>query len=265
MPTTHVSIKRIRSLHQTIANEQAQGDARRSAVLGMLQGLIMVFRNLCFNRPDVQFVVGLDDRIHISACANDGCRAVAAIIDDTGYTETHYGPYGGPNAFGVTPMEKLGDVAIPTMGAIVTGSAGNRVHLTVHVSPEAWLLIMPANDTDAREVEASITRDAMEDHDPQAAREVASAAIAALTPGKAPLGEMEKLVLCVYSGIKGGYRTEYLDKIPNAGGIVESLVACRMLKRNKAGATQITTEGKNAIEGMGSMWQTTWYRLPERR
>lgn len=54
-------------------------------------------------------------------------------------------------------------------------------------------------------------------------------------------------VLAVFTGIKGGYRKEYLARIQGSSAIVADLLEKGHLKANKAGAVQITTSGKNAV------------------
>ena len=56
----------------------------------------------------------------------------------------------------------------------------------------------------------------------------------------------ERWILSVYGGIVSGYRPEYLRRERVQPSEVEALVARGLLKRNAAGAVQITIEGKNA-------------------
>jgi hypothetical protein len=61
--------------------------------------------------------------------------------------------------------------------------------------------------------------------------------------------EKEKSILRVFRGYKPGeYRKAELARLDTASEDLAALVGKGLLKRNSAGATQITTAGKNAAQ-----------------
>lgn len=73
-----------------------------------------------------------------------------------------------------------------------------------------------------------------------------------LTPMLPPVEELNKnelACLYCYDAIKAGkYRSQYLAGLKQE--VIDGMVARGYLERNKAGATKITTKGKNARRGM---------------
>ena len=67
--------------------------------------------------------------------------------------------------------------------------------------------------------------------------------IAAMLLPKAEITPEQKSILESYATIKPAYRPKY------APSSIQALVEMGLLKQNKAGATQITTAGKNAYRG----------------
>lgn len=65
--------------------------------------------------------------------------------------------------------------------------------------------------------------------------------IAAMLPPKPGVTSEQKEVLKSYAHLKPAYRPKY------SAETISELVSLGLLKQNKAGATQITTAGKNAI------------------
>lgn len=64
--------------------------------------------------------------------------------------------------------------------------------------------------------------------------------IATMLPAKTDITAEQKSILEAYATLKPGYRPKY------APSSIQALVEMGLLKQNKAGATQITTAGKNA-------------------
>jgi hypothetical protein len=61
------------------------------------------------------------------------------------------------------------------------------------------------------------------------------------------LTDSEQQAIYCFAAIKGGeYRRDEMRRRNVTDDVVDSLVSRGYLKRNKAGATQITTKGKNA-------------------
>jgi hypothetical protein len=65
--------------------------------------------------------------------------------------------------------------------------------------------------------------------------------IAAMLPPKADITDEQKGILKSYATLKPAYRPKYSSEE------IDELVVKGLLKRSKNGATQITTDGKNAI------------------
>jgi hypothetical protein len=69
-----------------------------------------------------------------------------------------------------------------------------------------------------------------------------------LPAAPAELTADERNALYCHHGIKGGqYRRDELRKRNVPASVIDDLVSQGWLKRNKAGAVQITTDGKNAL------------------
>lgn len=112
-----------------------------------------------------------------------------------------------------TPVDDgSGTLEVPTNGAIVQGETGGRGSFAkIYVRPETLVPMLPA---------------------------------------KQELTEEHQIVLCVYKCYKGKYRRDYLAKFNfDFAMVVDDLVELGLLKRNKAGSTQITTAGRNAYDG----------------
>ena len=67
-----------------------------------------------------------------------------------------------------------------------------------------------------------------------------------LLPVTADVTEREAKILAIFRALKSSYRKEYLSGMGAKDTEVDSLVTRGYLKRNKAGATSITTSGRNA-------------------
>lgn len=113
---------------------------------------------------------------------------------------------------GANPIDTGERVDIPVNGAIVKGSTGGNAptfaRITVH--PDNLAKLLPSGD------------------EPE-------------------LSETMLKALAVYRSIKGGHRAEYLKRYGVTDADVDMLVSDGYLKRNRAGATSITTLGKNAV------------------
>lgn len=144
-----------------------------------------------------------------------GMRGFVLVLNlDTGQSTTVGGAWGGAAIAAPHSPVDLGDerIAIPPNGAVVKGTRGYpRTFATIYAHPDAFGRMLPSGEP----------ADELTDADQQA--------------------------LYCFRAIKGGeYRREEMARRNVTDATVDSLVARGYLKRNRAGATQITTAGKNA-------------------
>jgi hypothetical protein len=144
----------------------------------------------------------------------NGYRGFAVAINmGTGETRGLYGSWGGGNPFERKQVDN-DDRAhpIPVNGAAFVGQegGGRPVSGKLYVRPDQVVALLPAAD---------------------------------------PVSDRERSLLAIFGGIKGGYRREYLAAAKATEAELDALVARGFLARNKAGATSITTAGKNARGG----------------
>lgn len=150
-------------------------------------------------------------------CAGgDGYRGFAVLVNiATGEREVHRGSWGGSNAFNPNNSVDLNDkeYELPLNGAVIKGSEGGSRPVF------ATITLHPGN-------------------------------MAKFLPAKAELSEAEQHVLWCFKALKSGpYRQSALGT--KSGEAIEALVGRKFLKRSTNGATQITTEGRNALEASG--------------
>ena len=144
-----------------------------------------------------------------------GQRAFVCLVNlATGQTKVTRGSWGGPNMF--SPRNAVDNdgrtYPIPTNGAVIQGSQGGKVYARIVVHPTAFAKLLPDGEDKVSEKDASI--------------------------------------LNIFTGMKGGpYRREELRRMKATDEEINSLVERGYLKRNKAGAIQATTKGKNAASG----------------
>ncbi len=140
-----------------------------------------------------------------------GCRSFAILVDlATGRSETHMGSWGGSNMF----------------------SPNNSV------DNDTKSYILPENG-------AVITGSEGGDHPTSASICLNPKNVVPWLPAASDVSSEEKAMLAQFRGLKPGYRDT-----KGKESMIDSLVERGYLKRNKAGATQITTLGKNACEGV---------------
>lgn len=145
----------------------------------------------------------------------DGHRSFVVLIDlDAERVQTLHGSWGGANMFNRTNAVDLDDQAhaLPQNGLAIVGSMGGGIPVMARI------------------------------HIP------ASMAAKILTAGPVgePLTKVELDALSIFVGYKAFARPEYLSRAGVTTAILDSLVERGFLKRNRAGATSITTQGKNA-------------------
>lgn len=148
--------------------------------------------------------------------AGDGRRAFAVLVNmDTGEHVVRYGSWGGINMFDrENPVDNdQHEYALPPDGVAITGSTGGN-------HPTYAYLHIPASMTSR-----------------------------VLTAGpREELPKAELHALYAHGCLKGGeYRRDHLRRHGVPSTVVDDLVTRGLLKRNAAGATQITTAGRNAL------------------
>lgn len=155
------------------------------------------------------------DAVTLGDHGSKGYQAFAAVVRlDTGDAQVERGSWGGPNAWSHSAVDNdHGVYAIPEGVAVVKGDRGgakDTVYARIYVHPSNITKFLPASPS---------------------------------------LTDREQAILKVYSGIKPSYRRDELrrDGIELTEGDINGLVTRGFLKRNAAGASQITTDGRNAI------------------
>ena len=170
-----------------------------------------VLRSVNYGRTDI----GIE--AHETVCRSygsaDGCRAFVAIVDlATGQETIEWGSWGGPNMFNPQNAVDLdrADYPIPPNVVVVHGHIGMKTYATLSVRPDAlvkWL--PPAPELTAR----------------------------------------DRWVLWTFKGLTSAGRRNEWERQGSTPSETEldALAARGLLKRAKNGATQITTEGRNAL------------------
>lgn len=149
---------------------------------------------------------------HVSG--GSGQRGFVIVVNvETGEFHGLRGSWGGSNIGNPTnPVDLSSDkIDIPPNGAVIKGTTGHpRTFAWVFAHPEAFGKYLPSG------VEEGLT-------------------------------EVEQQALYCFGAIKGGeYRRDEMRRRGVTVEVVDVLVARGYLKRNRSGATQITTKGKNA-------------------
>lgn len=153
------------------------------------------------------------EEISVSVAGGAGERGFAILVNlDNGEFKISRGSWGGANIFNPNNAVDLDDRLhkIPLNGAVIKGSEGNSTFAYVYVNPQN---------------------------------------LAPMLPKRAEVSEKESMILACFKGLKSGdYRQQALRRLGTTEAEITSLVDRGFLKRNKGGATQITTEGKNAAK-----------------
>jgi hypothetical protein len=167
--------------------------------------------SLGYGKRDIR--VSAADTVSLQDFGSAGCRSFVCIVNlETGERETRHGSWGGPGVGSANNPVDLDSRQhrIPLNGAVISGAegGGQPVYASVKVNP---------------------------------------ANLAKLLPPSADVTEKEKSILRVFRGYKAGeYRKAELARLDTASEDLAALVGKGLLKQNAAGATQITTAGKNA-------------------
>lgn len=151
------------------------------------------------------------DKAFLQHLAGEGYRSITAVVNlATGKYEIHKGAWGGPSPYdprGVDMDQKLH--AIPPNGAVIVATEGGNhpVHGWIYVHPQS---------------------------------------IAPILPGGADTTERQRSILKLW-GYISSYRKEEMRHMKVTDKEIDELVKMGMLKKNKRGATSITTKGKNEM------------------
>jgi len=146
---------------------------------------------------------------------NDGQRGfVIALNLQTGERKAFAGAWGGGAvAAAPSPVDADVPIAIPEHGIVIKGQMGYpRTFATIYAHPNAvGAYLLPSGEPSEE------------------------------------LSDAEQQAIYCFAAIKGGeYRRDEMRRRGVTADVVDGLVARGYLKRNRAGATQITTKGKNA-------------------
>ena len=156
---------------------------------------------------------------------NTGARGVFRLVSiESGVLETVYGSWGGPSYLTISvwltgnPVDEFeGNVELPDGIVALKGSTGHLNLLTLYAS-ESTMAMLPQGQTEE-------------------------------------LTSIEKVVLYAHASLKGGkYRKEFYQRHRMTAAQLDltlsSLAGKELIKINKAGASSITTNGRNAIDGV---------------
>lgn len=147
--------------------------------------------------------------------ANQGQRGFLLALNlQTGAREGFHGNWGGGGlAAPANPVDAEVSIPIPEHGIVIKGQQGYpRTFATIYAHPHAvGAYLLPSGEA------------------------------------LAELSELEQQAIYCFAAIKGGeYRRDEMRRRGVDAETVDGLVERGYLKRNRAGATQITTKGKNA-------------------
>ncbi len=167
-------------------------------------------RSVGYGRKDIGVIASTS--VELGGSAGDGSRAFTTLVNLTsGQYRTEMGSWGGPNMFTSNAVDSdKGRYALPADGVAIKGSkgGGQPVFAQLYVPASMVAKILPAAPED--------------------------------------LTETDKNVLGCFMRLKSGqYRQDALKRHGGTADVVDSLVGRGYLSRNRAGATAITTAGKN--------------------
>lgn len=156
--------------------------------------------------------ISVRESCSVQAMGGDGYRSFVVIVNmASGEYRTSYGSWGGANMFNPRNAVDLDDSlhVIPKDGAVIHGSEGGTsgVYATIDISPANAALMLPA---------------------------------------KASIDERDAKILGAMRYKPGAYRQGEIARAGGTAADIDRLVAGGFIKRNRAGACTLTTEGKNA-------------------
>ena len=153
------------------------------------------------------------ESISTYSAGNKGARGFVMLVNiESGEVKGFTGSWGGSNMFTQTIVDDNQEVIpMPVNGVVIKGQMGYpRTFATLYVHPRMMPKYLPSGNEEV-------------------------------------LSDEEQNALYCFAAIKGGeYRRMEMARRDVSTATVDSLVERGYLKRNRAGATQITTRGKNA-------------------
>lgn len=166
-----------------------------------------------YGRTDIEVTMASRTSLDSSA-SGDGYQGFTVLVNTTtGETHAERGNWGGRNMFEASPVDTDEKVyTLPVHGAVVKGQRGGGRPVSARV------IIHP--DSAPKE----------------------------LTSGSNDVSDRERDILSCFVGYTPVYRKEVMARdLEVKPEELDSLVGRGYLKRNRAGATQVTTTGKNAV------------------
>lgn len=189
--------------------------AEYATIKSLPDSLRDTLKALDYGRGDIE--IRTAESVTMSDSGWAGRRAFAALVNlVTGQRQTIRGSWGGQNMFDRSnPVDNDSNAyPIPPNGAIITGSHGptstGGTIAVIHLPASMRANVLPAPSEALTQAE----RDAL---------------------------------YCHHVIVGGAYRRDELRRRNVPVETVDSLVTRGLLKRNKVGATSITTDGKNAL------------------
>jgi len=186
-----------------------------------------------YGRPDIR--VATCEALSLSPPSGNGYRgfAVAVALDGSGQIVERWGSWGGANMFSRTIDDATEEVSLPQKTIVIKGLGGgsNPVSATIYAHPST---------------------------------------LAPLLPPAPSIGARDARILYAFRSLKSGpYRNEELKAVRCTDADLDALASKGFVKRSKNGATQITTEGKNALDAVGitlgsSPYSETWIALAKK-
>ena len=169
-----------------------------------------------YARQDIS--VTAETTFSLRAGSAQGRRAFVCVVNlETGEKLVTYGSWGGANMFNPTNAVDLDDEdrPLPPNVVVIHGSEGNSVFADLEVNPATLAPMLPAAPT---------------------------------------IDDRDARILACYRSLKSGpYRKEALAKLKCSDEDIKRLCALGLLKQSSNGATQITTDGKNACAHVRGM------------
>ena len=181
-----------------------------ATVKELVPAIQAALKSVKYGAKDIRIVAA--EQVEVRTTANDGARGFMLAVNlDTGERKAFVGDWGGSGLGRVASDYSDEIVPLPENGVVIKGSMGYpRTFATIYAHPNATGRFLPSGDDET-------------------------------------LTDAEQQALYCFAAIKGGeYRREEMYRRRVTDVTVDSLVERGYLKRNRAGATQITTKGKNA-------------------
>jgi hypothetical protein len=153
------------------------------------------------------------ESVNLSHAGGSGERGFAILVNlSSGEHRTSWGSWGGANPWNPRNAVDLDDSlhVLPANGVAISGSIGRSTFAYIYCPPSMATQFLPAPTVE--------------------------------------LANVERHALYCHRSLKGGeYRRDELKRRRVTPDVIDGLVARGLLKRNSAGACQITTDGRNAI------------------